>query len=184
MVDLRALADKPTLEGERVRLVPFGPEHVAPFFASLHEPEGRRLTGTHREFALADIEAYAASRATAPDRIDLAILARDTGVFLGELALNDVDPPNESAGFRIALSLDHVGQGYGTEAARLVLRYAFDVVGLHRVELEVFAFNARAIRSYEKAGFVIEGRRRDALLWDGERHDAYVMGALAARTAD
>lgn len=179
MVDLRALADKPTLEGDRVRLVPFGVEHVEPFFAAVHDPESRRLTGTHRSFTLDEITAFAASRAAAPDRLDLAVVARDTGEFLGELALNDVDPPNESAGFRIALTPSHVGKGYGTEATKLVLRYAFDTVGLHRVELEVFEFNARAIRAYEKAGFVVEGRRRAALLWDGERYDAFVMGALA-----
>ncbi|NJC21624.1 RimJ/RimL family protein N-acetyltransferase [Arthrobacter pigmenti] len=58
--------------------------------------------------------------------------------------------------------------------------HAFDVVGVHRIGLEVYAFNPRAQRVYEKCGFRMEGRRRDALYWDGEWIDAIMMGLLAA----
>ncbi|MDI6694127.1 MAG: GNAT family protein [Anaerolineales bacterium] len=70
------------------------------------------------------------------------------------------------------------GKGYGTDAMRLVLRYAFDELGLYRVTLGVFSYNQRAIRSYQKAGFVVEGRERGALSRDGERSDMLVMGIL------
>jgi hypothetical protein len=63
-------------------------------------------------------------------------------------------------------------------ATRLLLRYAFDVIGLHRVELEVYDFTARAVASYLKCGFVEEGRKRDALRWDGQWRDALLMAAL------
>ena len=53
---------------------------------------------------------------------------------------------------------DAWGQGYGTEATGLMLWLAFERIGLHRVGLSVFSFNERAIRSYEKAGFRLEGR--------------------------
>jgi ribosomal protein S18 acetylase RimI-like enzyme len=49
----------------------------------------------------------------------------------------------------------------------LIVGYGIEELGLHRIELEVFAFNPRAQRAYEKAGFVVEGVRRDALRWDG-----------------
>ena len=52
-------------------------------------------------------------------------------------------------------------------------------IGLHRVGLSVFEFNVRAVRSYEKAGFTIEGRHREAIVRDGERHDELTMGILA-----
>ena len=74
---------------------------------------------------------------------------------------------------------DAWGQGYGTEATRLMLGLAFDSIGLHRVGLSVFSFNERAIRSYEKAGFRLEGRARDAILRDGERRDELSMAILA-----
>jgi RimJ/RimL family protein N-acetyltransferase len=70
--------------------------------------------------------------------------------------------------------------GYGTEVTRLVVDYALDVVRLHRLSLEVFDHNRRARRVYEKCGFVVEGRLRDALLWDGRRHDTLTMAILAS----
>lgn len=60
----------------------------------------------------------------------------------------------------------------------MLVGHAFEV-GLHRVGLEVFDFNERARRTYEKVGFVVEGVRRDALRWDGRYHDAILMSALA-----
>ena len=70
------------------------------------------------------------------------------------------------------------GKGYGTEATRTILSFAFNELNLHRVELEVYDFNARAIRTYEKAGFRHEGTRRKALFRDGSYHDVHVMGIL------
>ena len=63
---------------------------------------------------------------------------------------------------------------WGTEATRLIVGYGFEKLGLHRISLEVYAFNPRARRAYEKVGFVAEGVLRDALLWEGERVDATV----------
>jgi RimJ/RimL family protein N-acetyltransferase len=61
-----------------------------------------------------------------------------------------------------------------------MLAHLFEEVGVHRVDLEVYAFNPRAQRSYEKCGFVVEGRLRESLLWGGERVDTIVMGLLRA----
>jgi RimJ/RimL family protein N-acetyltransferase len=69
-------------------------------------------------------------------------------------------------------------KGYGTEAVRLILRFAFLELNLHRVTLSVFEYNPRAKRAYEKAGFVEEGRARQALLRDGRRWDEIFMGVL------
>ena len=71
----------------------------------------------------------------------------------------------------------------GSEATRLIVDYAFVELGVHRIELEVFAFNPRAIAVYEKLGFVHEGVRRHALLWDGEWIDALVMSIVATDRA-
>ncbi|WP_278046475.1 GNAT family N-acetyltransferase [Leifsonia shinshuensis] len=161
-------------------MVPLGPEHFAGTWASLQEPEVVRLTGTHATFTRDAVSAWLEGLRDRDDRSDWAILRSDDGTHLGEVVLNDVDDDNLSAGFRIMLGSPRwFGSGYGTEATRAVLGHAFDTLGLHRVELEVFAFNPRAQRAYEKAGFVVEGRRRDALLWDGEWFDAIVMGCLS-----
>jgi RimJ/RimL family protein N-acetyltransferase len=70
------------------------------------------------------------------------------------------------------------GRGYGTDAVRLILCYAFDELNLHRVSLDVFEYNQRAIRAYEKAGFTIEGRARGEVLRQGRRWDVITMGIL------
>lgn len=70
------------------------------------------------------------------------------------------------------------GKGYGTDAMRILLRYAFSELNLHRVSLDVFEYNPRAIRSYEKAGFKIEGRARKVLHREGRRWDLIYMGIL------
>ena len=70
------------------------------------------------------------------------------------------------------------GRGYGTDAMRIILRYAFEEMNLRRVTLNVFEYNPRAIRSYEKAGFRCEGRIRQGLLREGRRWDMIYMGIL------
>ena len=70
------------------------------------------------------------------------------------------------------------GKGFGTDAMRLVLHYAFAELNLARVSLEAFAQNPRAIRSYEKAGFSLEGTQREWARRDGRRWDVVSMGIL------
>jgi RimJ/RimL family protein N-acetyltransferase len=178
MLNLQAVADKPTLVGERVRLVPLDASHTPALFPWINDPEISRLTGTHRVFTYEEVEEFAATRPEQPDRVDLAVLRAEDGKVLGEIVLNNLNVDNESMGFRISLHSEQ-GRGYGTEAIRLLLRYAFDVIGLHRVDLEVYDFNPRAIASYRKCGFVEEGRLRDALLWEGQWHDALLMSVLS-----
>ncbi len=70
------------------------------------------------------------------------------------------------------------GQGYGTDAMKIILRYAFTELNLHRVSLGVFEHNPRAVRSYQKAGFSLEGRTRGDISRDGQRLDTLWMGIL------
>ena len=73
---------------------------------------------------------------------------------------------------------DHWGKGYGTDAMRLALQYAFMELGMQRVSLGLHAYNARALKSYEKAGFRLEGRTRQDMLREGKRTDSLWMGIL------
>jgi RimJ/RimL family protein N-acetyltransferase len=73
---------------------------------------------------------------------------------------------------------DFWGKGFGTDAMRLMLRYGFTELNLHRVSLNVYAYNLRGIHSYEKCGFKHEGRIREFILRDGLRSDMLHMGIL------
>jgi RimJ/RimL family protein N-acetyltransferase len=172
--------DRPVLTGPRVSLEPLGSQHFDAYRSMLAEPEAMRLTGTRQRFTDEWIRQWLAARQDHHDRADWAIVRHEDGMFLGDAVLNELNGHNASASFRICLAGPHVfGRGYGTEATGLVVDYAFDVAGLHRVHLEVYDFNPRAQRVYEKCGFIREGLQRDALLWEGQRHDVISMAILA-----
>jgi RimJ/RimL family protein N-acetyltransferase len=180
VISSEAFRDQPELKADGVLLKPLTVEYLDEYFAMLREPVGMRFTGTQATFTLAGARRWLETRQDHDDRADWAILRAEDGAFAGEVVLNELDPRNASASFRIALAGPQVyGQGLGTVATRLVVGYALEVVGLHRIGLEVYDFNPRARHVYEKCGFVAEGRSRDALRWDGEWHDAIVMSILA-----
>lgn len=181
MLAADAFGPTPTIDGPVVTLRPLGPEYLDAYLPMLFDPESAKLTGpapvtVTRETALA----WLASRAEHTDRVDFAVTDTETGAFLGETVLNDFDPDNASANFRIALAGSAVfGRGYGTAATAMTLDYGFGTVGLHRIHLEVFDFNPRARRVYEKCGFRHEGTLRDAHHDDGGWHNVIGMAVLA-----
>lgn len=73
---------------------------------------------------------------------------------------------------------EYWGKGYGTDAMKIILRFAFTELNLRRVTLDVFEYNQRGVRSYEKAGFKHEGRQREVIQRDGRRWDLLFMGIL------
>jgi RimJ/RimL family protein N-acetyltransferase len=182
------LAEKPTLTGTLVLLRPVRVEDAAGLGAT--SEESLRFTGTQHRASPGELENWYATRADCDDRLDLSIVERATGEWVGEAVLNELRPDDRSCNFRILLAHpSHFDRGLGTEAATLLLAHAFESVGLHRVELEVLAFNPRARHVYERLGFVHEGTKRESLLLDGEYVDAHTMAMLASewrarRTAD
>jgi RimJ/RimL family protein N-acetyltransferase len=179
---------KPTLVGEKVILRPFDLDQDAgPLREMLTDPEGLKLTGSNRdpassarwdEEAESGFLAWYGTRNDQPDRLDLAVVDQSSGRCAGEVVLNDWVPVNRSCSFRILLGPGGRDRGLGTESTRLIVGYGFEHLGLHRISLEVYSFNPRARRVYERVGFVAEGVLRDALRWDEEWIDATVMSIL------
>lgn len=99
--------------------------------------------------------------------------------LIGFTGLWGIQWNNRDAWFSIGIGdREHWGKGYGTDALRVVLKYAFTELNLHRVTLSVLGFNTRALRSYQKAGFVEEGVLRQRISREGQRWDVYQMGIL------
>ena len=171
--------EQPVVKGERVRLEPLRLEHFAGIAAMLQDPEAAHFTSSRLEWDEDVARRWVTTRQDHHDRADFAIVRNEDDEVLGEVVLNELDVHDRSVNFRISLrGADVFGRGYGTEATGLVLDYAFDTVGLHRVDLEVYSYNPRAQRCYEKAGFVREGARRQALRWQDAWHDVIIMGIL------
>ncbi len=112
------------------------------------------------------------------NRVMFAIVTKD-GRHIGNCDLFDASPEERKAHLGIMIGeKDSWSQGFGTDAMLTMLRFAFDEMNLNRVELRVYAFNERAIRCYEKCGFVHEVTLRQEQYIDGVYHDAYLMGCL------
>lgn len=99
--------------------------------------------------------------------------------LIGNCAISRIDWRNRNGEFGIGIGhSDDWGKGYGTDAARIILSFAFDELSLHRVMLRVYSFNQRGIRSYEKVGFKVEGTARQHFYREGQYHDLIYMGIL------
>ncbi|MEU4314169.1 GNAT family protein [Nocardia sp. NPDC024068] len=189
MPQLADFAVKPVLTGREVLLRPFVDEDLDAIREALRDPEVRRLTGSvadePAELApeapdeVRALREWYASRDAQPDRLDLAVVDKTGGRCVGEAVLNRWDPANRSCNYRILLGPAGRGRGLGTEATRLLVGYGFERLGLHRISLEVYAFNPRARRVYEKVGFRAEGVLRESLRYRDEWIDATPMSILA-----
>jgi RimJ/RimL family protein N-acetyltransferase len=169
-----------TLEGRLAVLRRHSAGNLAAVVRWYRDPELARLTRYQtRPMSVDEIEQFFRARLLADDALAYAIHERATDRFVGITTFSALDPDNGSALFHITIGeRDAWGRGLGTETAELMLRHAFEVVGLHRVGLSVFSFNTRAVRSYEKVGFRLEGRLRDAIWRDGSYWDELQMGIL------
>lgn len=115
------------------------------------------------------------------DDVPFTIYERETLRPIGNTGLHGVDHRNRSATFGILIGEPECrGKGYGTEATRLMLDYAFTALGLHNVMLTVFEFNPAGIRAYEKAGFKAIGRRRKCRMMGGKLWDEVHMDCLSS----
>ena len=156
------------------------PDNLRAFMRWYADPEIARLT-RYQQAPLSsdDVQRFFYSRIMGSDFLAMAIHVRDTDRLIGTCAFSQLDGDNGSTLFHITIGEpDAWGKGYGTETTQLMLDHAFTRLALHRVALTVFEYNSRAIRSYEKSGFTIEGRARQAIFRDGRFWDEIHMSIL------
>jgi RimJ/RimL family protein N-acetyltransferase len=126
-----------------------------------------------------DHRSWSGAIAAATDRVFFVIRRNGDDRTIGACQLHSIHPVHRTAELQTRIGeVGDRGQGFGTEAVRLLLKFAFEDLNLHRVQLQVFASNAAALRVYEKAGFVREGTLRQAAHIGGQYVDVVVMGIL------
>jgi RimJ/RimL family protein N-acetyltransferase len=109
-----------------------------------------------------------------------SIIDMETNELIGNCGFADIDQLNQTAEIGIFIGKkDLWGKGYGTEALSLLIDYGFKALNMHNIFLRTYSFNKRAIKCYEKTGFKIIGKRREALKRNMERHDLIMMDILA-----
>lgn len=171
----------PQIDGRKVSLQRPRPEELAAVLRWYADPEIARLTRYQTQpMAPAEIERFFNGRLLSPDALAYTIHEVAEGRPVGFTTFSSLDADNGSVLFHITIGeRDAWGRGLGTETTELMLAHAFGRLGLHRVGLSVFSFNTRAIRTYDKAGFRIEGRVREAIRRDGRHWDEIHMGVLS-----
>jgi len=169
--------------GEKVALGPLVRETVIALeeralndFATLRSMWELAPVPTTRE----RIERWYDGVTTREDAAHFLVYERASGDPIGRAGVRDIDFRNRSAEFAITIAdTRHRGKGYGTEAARLALDYAFTALGLHNVLLTAVSFNESGLRAYQRAGFREIGRRRECWLMGGRWYDEVYMDCIA-----
>ena len=116
---------------------------------------------------------------TSPSTAVFAVRQLEGAQYLGNVWLHGIHSVNRNAELRILLGAPEAREkGLGTRACRLLLRFAFEKLGLHKVYLYVHAANPRARRAFEKAGFVEEGLLKDEFFLNGRFVDVTRMAAF------
>ncbi|GAE35744.1 ribosomal-protein-S5p-alanine acetyltransferase [Halalkalibacter akibai JCM 9157] len=127
---------------------------------------------------LADHEKFISEISSEKDDFMFAVELLDQNVFIGTIAVYLVNWKNGTCYVGISLGSDYQGKGYGTDAMNVLLNFIFNYMNVNKVKLQVFGFNKKAIRSYEKCGFRLEGTLREELFRFGKYQDVCVMGIL------
>ncbi|MEW9094703.1 MAG: GNAT family protein [Clostridiaceae bacterium] len=169
------------LKGDLIYLKKLDKEYLEQYWENLSNCsiESTVFTGTQQVFSKSDIERYLEDIFTDRSRIDFLIFSKESNKIVGEVVINDIFRNNRSANIRIIINRkEDFSKGYGSEAMILALNYGFGMLNLHRIELEVFPFNQRAIHVYEKIGFIREGIRRDGCFFNNKYYDMITMSIL------
>lgn len=163
--------------GSKVILRPLQLTDAARFVKWLNDPSVNKFLRVRRIILPDEKKWIAQKKHSQTDRI----FAIDTtaGVHIGSVGLHQIDVPNRRCNLGIMIGdRRYWDKGFGTEAISLLLDYGFRKLKMHRIELDVYAYNRRAIKVYRRLGFKREGKKREHNFWGGRFWDTYHMAVL------
>ena len=170
------------LKGERIKLGPVKREYIDSYLKWFNDPEITQYLSMFRPLTRMMEEDWIKDLKNRDDTIAFAIIINDDSdveKLIGNCGLHAIDWKNRVSEVGITIGeKEYQEKGYGTEAMEILLKYGFKTVNLNRIQLRVYEFNSRAINSYNKIGFIEEGRMRQAIFINGEYHDIIFMSIL------
>jgi diamine N-acetyltransferase len=171
----------PVIRGERVYLRGSERSDIPTFVRWFNDGEYLQYLGMRAPMSEASEEQWFNEMTTheGKDAYHFVMCRLEDDKSIGTIGLFQIDQLNGSAGIGIGIGEKPLwGQGYGTDAMFALLDFGFGQLRLERMWLEVYDYNARARRSYEKCGFALEGTERHAIFRHGEYHDMHLMSIL------
>jgi len=170
------------IHGERVRLRAAEREDLKKFYEWVNDPEVTHGLGLYLPMSMTDEENWFSGMAQRDaNEKPLVIEIRDGEVWrmIGNSGVFGIEWVNRTGELGIMIGeKSEWNKGYGAEAMTLLQRHCFETLNLNRVFLRVYADNVRAVRCYEKAGFVYEGRMREGVYKNGKYDDVILMSVL------
>ena len=173
--------DRPLLRGERIWLRPMEERDLPAYVVGINDTEVGGLAGYKAPVSPEQAKGWldhVNEKAKKGEGFFFAVCELGDDRFVGTTWLKEVDYWHSSAELAIFMDRDHIGGGFGTDAQRVLLKFAFNAVGLNRVWLTAYASNTRAIRSYEKLGFRREGLMRQSWRGPNGLEDSALMAIL------
>jgi RimJ/RimL family protein N-acetyltransferase len=174
--------------GKTIRLRAVEREDLKLLVAWLNDPEVRENLSMYNPISMGHEELWYETTLKRPsDEQPLAIevLEKENWVIIGDISLMHLNWKVREAEVGLFIGeKSYWNRGFGRKAIRLILRHAFQTMNLNRVFLRVNETNLRGIRSYEKTGFVHEGRLRQAAFLNGHYIDLLLMGILRSEWQD
>lgn len=168
--------------GDGIRLRALERSDLPLFVKWFNDPDVRAGLMLHLPMSLSEEEAWFDRMLKLPAAEHPLMIEIEQGnswLSIGDCGFNEIDWRCRSALVGIVIGEKSLwNQGYGSRAMRLMLQHGFETLNLNRVALDVYSSNPRAIRSYEKVGFIHEGRKRQAMYKNGHFVDVLVMSVL------
>jgi len=166
-------------QGQRIYFRPLELEDEALLRLWVNDPRNWRTLLRNRPVNAVQEKKWIEGLGASENDVTFGIVVSDGERLIGSTGLHRIDWVSRKAEFGILIGeVEFQNNGFGTEATKLALDYGFGVLNLHRIGLDVYADNPRGIRTYEKAGFVAEGRTREGSFRQGRHVDILRYGIL------
>lgn len=168
------------IEGDKVRLTALCLDYLPEYRRWINDPEvADFLASIGFPLSLAEERRWVENMQRSVDYATHFTIVTKKGEPIGNIALMDINYSNRNAQLGIMIGeRTFWGKGYGKDAIRAILGYAFGTMCLNKVELKLNIENKRALACYENCGFKLEGRKRKQIFYRGRYCDELIMGIL------
>lgn len=166
------------LKGKQVALREIRKSDLPFFVKWMNDPEITQYLTVYLPMTMEEEEEWYENIGKKKNSVYFAITTSDDKL-IGNIVLNKINEKNRCATLGIVIGdKNDWGKGYGREAIKLIVKYGFETLNLHRIELKYYDFNERAKKCYEKAGFKLEGMKRESHYINGKYCNEAIMSIL------
>lgn len=167
------------IRGENLALQAIKEEDLPKLFSWINTPQIVQWSASYRPVHFSNHREWFENIAKAQDKVIFAVSKNENDELIGMVQLIDINPAFQNAELVIRIAPEQErGKGYGQEATKIILDYAWNTLNLHRVWLRVFQDNSPAIKCYEACGFSYEGCMKDSAFINGSWKNIVIMGIL------